>query len=89
MFLLLFIINNVSYGTCVTQDDAQDYGIDWDEVVPSADTGSVEVPLTHNPLSDENYARLCRAFNPLNINSECDSVDVFCAVNKFMYSLMS
>ena len=61
MFLLLFIINNVSYGTCVTQDDAQDYGIDWD------------------------YARLCRAFNPLHINSECDSVDVFCAVKEFMY----
>ena len=44
------------------------------------------MPLTDNPLSDDDYAQLCRSLNPLDISSECDSVDVFCAVYKTVHT---
>jgi hypothetical protein len=40
---------------CLSEDEAQQYGIGWDEVVPP-ESDSVEVP--HNPLTDDGYAQL-------------------------------
>lgn len=66
----------------------EQYGIDWDEVVPS-ESESVVVPPTPNPLSNDEYTQLCSTINPLDIPSECDSVDVFCAVKDFMHTIAS
>lgn len=71
------------------QESAENYGIDWNEDVSPDEIGSVEVPLTRNPLSDEDYSHLCQTFNPLHINSDCDSIDVFCAVKDLVSSLVS
>ena len=38
----------------------------------------VEVPLTQNPLSTEQYSQLCNTYNPLEMFSDCDGVDILC-----------
>lgn len=62
------------------------YGIDWDEVVPS-ESESVVVPQTLNPLSDGEYTQLCSTINPVDVPSECHSIDVFCAVKEFTHTI--
>ena len=71
------------------QEEAEEYGIDWDEVVPLADPETVEVPLTQNPLSAEQYTLLCQSFDPTDMSSDCDAADIYCAVRQYVHSVIS
>ena len=56
--------------------------MDWEEFVPARDLdeGQVIVPLTDNPLSQEQFTAVCESFDPLSMLDNFDCVDVYCDV---------
>ena len=61
----------------------EEYGIDWDEVVPLADPETVQVPLTKSTLSAEQYTLLHQSFDPIDMSSDCDGAGIYCAMHMF------
>ena len=60
-------------------------------MVPLADPETVEVPLTQNSnaLSAEQYTLLCQSFDPTDMSSDCDGVDIYCAAHQYVYCVIS
>ena len=50
---------------------------------------SVEVPLTQNPLSAEQFSLLCQSFDPVGMSSDCDGADIYCAVRHFVNHVLT
>ena len=72
------------YSTYISTQEIEEYGIDWDEVGPAE--SCVEIPMTQNPLSLDQYSLLCDTFNPL---CDGDGVDIYCAVREYVCSILS
>ena len=56
--------------------------------VSDPDPNTVEVPLTPNPLSAEQFTLLCQSFNPVEMSSNCDGADIYCAVRHYVNHIL-
>lgn len=57
-------------------------------MAPKLEDDTVEIPITRNPLTTEQYALLCSTFNPLEMSNDCDGVDVYCAVREYVHNVL-
>jgi len=65
------------------------YGVDWDGPIPletdDSETQSVEVPLTNNPLSEEDYTEMAQIYPPLSDDNNY-GISLYCSVLDFVES---
>ena len=48
----------------------------------------VEIPMTQNPLSTEKYSQLGNTYNPLEMFSDCDDVDIYRAARECVCNIL-
>lgn len=56
-------------------------------MVTESDDDTVEIPITHNPLTAEQHTLLCNTYNPLEMSNDCDGVDIYCAVREYVHNV--
>ena len=56
-------------------------------MAPESEDDTVEIPITCNPLTTEQYSLLCSRYNPLEMSNDCDGADVYCAVREYVHNV--
>jgi hypothetical protein len=83
-------VSNIMVHYCVfyvvSQDEFQQYGIDWDGPVPAEDdmdVDAVQVPETTCPLSQEHLDELVATIDPLR-ESNSYGIDIYLETMEFV-----